>query len=320
MLAAEDLCHDAGVHLLYHHWVADAIVNERNIDAVVLLSKGGFSAARAACCVDCTGDGDLAALAGCEYEQGGPSGHSQPMTLCFKISHVDRDRMPARTEFNRLFDEAKERGEINTPRHNMLYFSHYDDDVVHFNTTRVCHKSGTSGCELSEAEQDGRRQMREFLKFFREYVPGFEQCRIHSLGHHIGVRETRRIRGIDFINRDTFTNATKYADGICRCRYVIDIHNPDGSGTEIEHMPENEYFEIPYGCVVAQDIDNLTIGGRPISVDHAIHSSMRVMPPACTVGQAAGMAAALASQRHCRPADLDGTEVRALLREQGARL
>lgn len=70
--------------------------------------------------------------------------------------------------------------------------------------------------------------------------------------------------------------------------------------------------------MVARDIDNLTVGGRPISVDHAVHSSMRVMPPACTVGQAAGMAAALSAQRGCRPADLDGVEVRTRLREQGA--
>lgn len=320
MLAAEDLCQDAGVRLLYHHWVTDAIVTDRRIDAVVVVSKGGFSAVRAACYVDCTGDGDLSALTGCEYEQGGPSGHCQPMTLCFKLSHVDKSRMPPQKELDRLFSEAKQRGDINTARHNVLHFEYFDEDVVHFNTTRVCHKSGTVGFELSEAEQQARRQMREFLTFFRTHVPGFEQCRIHSLGHHVGVRETRRIKGINYIQRDVFRNATKFADGICRCRYMIDIHNPDGSGTEHEHLREGEYFEIPYGCIVAKDMDNLTVGGRPISVDHAIHSSMRVMPPACTVGQAAGMAAALSAKRNCRPADLDGVEVRALLRAQGASL
>lgn len=320
MLAAEDLCVEAGVRILYHHWVADAIVAQRLIKAVVLLSKSGFTAANAACYVDCTGDGDLAVLAGCEYEQGGPSGHSQPMTLCFKLSHVNRDRMPSQVELDRLFNAAKERGEILTPRHNVLHFQHHDDDVVHFNTTRVCHKSGTNGVELSDAERDARRQMREYLRFFRTYVSGFEQCRIHSLGHHIGVRETRRIKGINFIRREVFSNAMKFEDGICRCCYGIDIHNPDGSGTEHEYIPEGDYFEIPYGCVVAKDVDNLTIGGRPISVDHAIHSSMRVMPPACTVGQAAGMGAALSAQRGCKPADLEGVEVRALLCKQGASL
>ena len=85
-------------------------------------------------------------------------------------------------------------------------------------------------------------------------------------------------------------------------------------------MAEGDWYEIPYGCVVARDVGNLLIGGRPISVDHAIHSSMRVMPPACTVGQAAGLGAALAAQRGVKPGDVDGVEVRRMLVEQGARL
>jgi hypothetical protein len=47
---------------------------------------------------------------------------------------------------------------------------------------------------------------------------------------------------------------------------------------------------------------------------------MRVMPPACSVGQAAGLAAAMAAARGCRPADLDGREVRAGLVRRGASL
>ena len=93
-----------------------------------------------------------------------------------------------------------------------------------------------------------------------------------------------------------------------------------GSGTEHENLPASEYYEIPYGCIVPKDIDNLTVGGRPISVDHAIHSSMRVMPPACTVGQAAGMAAAVSAATVQRPADLNGEDIRQKLVAQGAYL
>ena len=121
-----------------------------------------------------------------------------------------------------------------------------------------------------------------------------------------------------YLTREAFVEARKCPDAIARVRYSIDIHNPDGSGTEIVHLPEGEWYEIPYGCVVPGEVDNLLVGGRPISVDHAIHSSMRVMPPACSVGQAAGLAAALAAQRGCRPGDLDGVEVRRQLIEQGA--
>ncbi|MBN2712725.1 MAG: FAD-dependent oxidoreductase [Planctomycetes bacterium] len=317
MLAAEDICLEAGVELLYHHSFADVIIEDGKIDSVVLFSKSGYTAAKAKMYIDCSGDADLAARAGCEFEQGGPSGHCQPMTLCFKLSHVDRQKA-TRGDATKLYLEAKKRGEIDCPREDVLCFDWFDEDVIHFNTTRVIHKSGTDGKQLSEAEIEARRQIRQFLKFFREKVPGYENAEIHSIAHHIGIRETRRVKGCAYLTRKDYENRTKFDDAIARVNYPIDIHNPDGTGTELVHIGRHEWYEIPYGCIVAKDVDNLFIGGRPISVDHAIHSSMRVMPPACSVGQAAGMAASMAVASGKKPSELDGKEVRAKLVEAGA--
>ena len=318
MLAAEDLCLDAGVRLLFHHTLADVIPADGRIDAVVLLSKSGFVAARAKQWVDATGDGDLAARAGCPFEKGGPSGWSQPMTLCFKLSGVDKARCPDKAARQALYDAAKASGKVHCPRENVLIFNYFDDDVIHFNTTRVLQKDATDGVQLSEAEIEGRRQVRELLAWLRADMPGYETVRLHSMAHHIGVRESRRILGRAYITRDAYNNRTKVPDAIARVSYPIDIHSPTGAGTEFLHMPDGEYYEIPYGCIVPRGIDNLTVAGRPISVDHAIHSSMRVMPPACSVGQAAGLAAALSVKKGCPPADLDGVEVRATLKQMGA--
>ena len=320
MLAAEDLCLAAGVEILYHHHLADVLMEGSRVEGLVLFSKSGFVAVRAEIYVDCTGDADLAVRAGCEFEQGGPSGHCQPMTLCFKLSGVDRSRTPDRSAISRLYVEARERGEIDCLREDVLLFDWLEEDVVHFNTTRVIQKDGTSGAELSAAELEGHRQVKEFLQFFRARVPGYESARLHSVAHHIGIRESRRVRGKQFLTRAACEEARKCPDAIARVRYPIDIHNPDGSGTRIIQIPEGDWYEIPYGCVVARDANNLLVGGRPISVDHDVHSSMRVMPPACTVGQAAGMAAAMAVERGCAPGDLDGAEVRQRLVEYGARL
>lgn len=319
MLAAEDLCVDAGVSLLYHHQLADVLLESDRVSHAVLLSKSGLSAVSAKVFVDCTGDADLAWKAGCECEQGGPTGHCQPMTLCFKLSHVDGDRVPWR-EINVLYDKARESGAVECPRDNVLHFGWLDTDVVHFNTTRVVHHSGIDGRELSDAEIEGRRQLRQFFAFFRGSVPGFENAELHSVAHHIGIRETRRVRGMAYLTRGDFEQCRKFPDAIARVNYPIDIHNPDGAGTEITRVPEGEWYEIPYGCIVARDRTNLLVGGRPISVDHAVHSSMRVMPPACTVGQAAGMAAAMAARRGCQPRELDGIEVRNALVAKGAPL
>lgn len=320
MLAAEDLCLQAGVSLLYHHTLTDVLHEQGTINALILQSKSGFSAVKADMYVDCSGDADLAFRAGCAFEQGGPSGHCQPMSLCFKLRGVERNRVPDIETINRLFNEAKARGEINNPRENVLIFDWLEPEVVHLNTTRVIRHDATNGEELSDAEIQARRQLRELLRFLRAYVPGYEQVEIHSIAHHIGVRETRRVRGLAYLTREAFQTHAKFPDAIARVRYPIDIHNPDGTGTEFIPMPENEWYEIPYGCVVARDCANLLIGGRPISADHALHSSFRVMPPACSIGQAAGLAAALAAQHHCKPADLDGIEIRQRLIEQGAPL
>ena len=318
MLGAEDLCLEAGVRLLYHHQLADVVMRDGHIDALVLLSKSGFTAARAKVYVDASGDADLAARAGCQFEQGGPSGHCQPMTLCFKLSGIDRKLMPPGKEITRLYHVAREEGRIQCVREDVLMFEWLDEDVMHFNTTRIIHKSGTSGQDLSDAEIEGRRQLRQFLAFFRTSVPGFSRAHLHSIAHHIGVRETRRIKGLVQVVKEDFLNQRKFPDGIAKVRYEIDIHNPDGSGTQHMHMPEGQWYEIPYGSIVARDCRNLLVGGRPISVDHAIHSSMRVMPPACSIGQAAGLAAAVAAREGRSPHDLDGVDIRRRLRERGA--
>ncbi len=318
-LAAEDLCLEAGVTILYHHTLADVITSGKDIEAVVLFSKSGFTAIRAKVFIDCSGDGDLAARAGCEFAFGGEeSGFCQPMTTCFKLHNVDKSRMPERKTITELYLKAKENGEIECPRGDVLLFNTYDNDVIHFNTTRVIKKSAINGCEISEAEIEGRRQIRDYLNFLRKHISGFEKAELLSMASHIGVRESRRIKGRDWITRQDFIDRSKFDDAIARVSYPIDIHSTTGATTELVHMKDGEYYEIPYGCIVAKDIDNLLVGGRPISVDHAIHSSMRVMPPACTVGSAAGVAAAMAAQSGKKPFELDGKDVRSKLKETGA--
>lgn len=317
-LAAEDLCLEAGVNLLYHHDLVQAEVSGGRIDHAVFHSKSGFVAVKAKTYVDSTGDGDLAVLAGCPFEIGGPTGACQPMTLCFKLSHVVRSKLPDWKLIQELYQKAKADGVLDCPRENLLYFDTCEPSVIHFNTTRIIGKSGVNGLELSEAEIEGRRQFRQYLAWLRSSVPGFEEAQIHSIAQHVGIRESRRINGIARLIRADFERCAKFPDAIARCNYPIDIHSPTGAGTEFAHIPKGEYYEIPYGCVVAQGVSNLTVGSRCISVDHATHSSMRVMPPVCSVGQAAGLAAAMAVRKGVGQAALDGVEVREALKAMGA--
>jgi len=318
MLATEDLLLDAGVKIYYHHQLFDVCVKDSIIDSVILFSKSGLTAARAKIFIDSTGDGDLATKAGCEYKIGNEDGNCQPMTLCFTISNVDTSRMPDHKTVNQLYCEAKATGEINCPRENMLWFEIAESGIIHFNTTRVIMKSGINGSDLSEAEIEARRQLRQYLTFLRKHISGFENACIHSIAPHIGVRETRRIKGLNYIGIEAFENAQKFPDAIVRVSYPVDIHNPSGTGTVIRHLPKNDWYEIPYGCIVAKDVKNLLIAARSISVDHALHSSMRVMAPVCSIGHAAGTAAAMCVKQDVLPGMLDGRDVRKRLIEAGA--
>ena len=320
MLATEDMLLEAGVKLFYHHTFFDVVREGKRISAVIFTGKSGLSAIRAKMVIDSTGDGDVAAGAGCDFEFGNADGYCQPMTLCFKLSHVDRSRTPDHRTISELYCRAKEAGKIDCPREDVLFFSDFDGDVVHFNTTRVIQHDGTNAEELSEAEIIARKQMREFLVFLRASVPGYEQAEIQSVASQIGVRESRRILGLEYLTIEAFERRAKFPDAIARVNYPVDIHNPSGSGTDLRMLRADEYYEIPYGCIVPPSVENLLMGCRAISVDHALHSSMRVMPPVCSIGQAAGMAATMALKAGCNPAELEGSKVRAALKEFGANL
>ncbi len=330
-LAAEDLCLEAGVRLLYHHRTAGVQVAERRIDALVLHSKSGLTAAKAGTYIDCTGDGDLAALAGCEFEYGGESGHAQPMTLCFKLK-IDRNDLPdphadpypqfraVEERVQQVYSQAQKEGRLECPREDVLTFRGVHDDVVHFNTTRVIQRKAIEGDELSDAEIQARRQLRQLIELFRAEIPIFAHCRLHSIASQIGIRESRRIRGRDYVTVEDYKAGRTFPDGIARVTYPIDIHNPTGSGTTLISPPKGSWYEVPWGCLLARDVDNLAVGSRCISVDHAVHSSVRVMPPVCSLGQAAGTGAAMAQQQGTDICQVDGRALKARLIADGRNL
>lgn len=333
-LAAEDLCNDAGVRLLYHHRAVHAEVSNRRIDALVLHSKSGLAAAKAEVWIDSTGDGDVAALAGCDFEFGSEdTGHAQPMTLCFKLK-ISADDIPAelrdktvyqavmqfRNEIQEAYHRARADGRTECPRENVLMFPGMEDDVVHFNTTRVIQRSAIDGGELSAAEIEARRQLRQIWKVLRDEVPVFRNSHLYSIAPQIGIRESRRIVGRARITLEDYQQGRTFDDAVSRVTYPIDIHNPDGTGTQIVHLPKGRWYEIPWGCLLPKDIDNLAIASRCISADHATHSSLRVMPPVCSIGQAAGTAAAMAITQKIDVCRIDGQALRTRLIAQGRHL
>jgi len=320
-VAADEICLQAGVKLLLHAFVCGAKIERSKITSIRILAKPQEREIRAKVYVDATGDADLACLAWVPCEKGRPGdGLTQPMTLNFRMAGVEIDRMPPREEINRLYSAAREAGRIDCPRNDVLYFFTTRDGEVHFNTTRVIKLDGTSARDLTRAEIIGRRQAKQICEFLRSDVAGFERSYLATTGTQIGVRETRRIVGQYVLTAEDVLSAAKFHDCIARGSYPVDIHDPDGGGTVIKHLPPGESYDIPYRCLVPLNVSNLLVAGRPISATHEAHSSLRVMPIAFAVGQAAGTAAALCARWHCAPRDLDVRSLQRQLIDQGANL
>lgn len=217
-----------------------------------------------------------------------------------------------------LVRAATEAGELNLAREDILFFGSPHEREVSINSTRVTGVLGTSVWDLTRAEWESRRQMREIVAFLRRHVPGFERAYAVQSGVNVGVRETRRVIGEYQLTADDVLSARKFDDVIARGAYPIDIHNPRGRGTTLVRLPPGEAYDIPLRCLLPQRVDGLIVAGRCISGTHEAHSSYRVMPIAMATGQAAGVCAALAARAGKSLRDVPVRTVQDELRRQGA--
>jgi len=328
-LVALDLLDEAGVRFLFHAFASDVISNHQ-VNGVVFETKSGPVVIRAHVVIDCTGDGDVAARAGVPYDIGREDDQlAQPMTLMFRITEFERKRFEAYVRrhpdqwrgVHGLWDlirKAVADGKLQLPREDILFFSTVHDREVSVNSTRVNRVLGTDVWDLSYAEWEGRRQMRQIAAFLRQYVPGFDDGYIVQSGVHVGVRETRRIQGDYQLTANDILQARKFPDVIARSAYPVDIHNPAGIGTTLKRLPPGEAYDIPLRCLLPQRVEGLIVAGRCISGTHEAHSSYRVMPVAMATGHAAGVCAALATRDGKTPRAIKASDVQRELIRQGA--
>lgn len=311
---------EAGVELLYQTTVVGVKKNGNKIEAVTVSNVSGTYDIEGDVFIDATGDANLSHLAGVPYKVGRESdGLCQPMTLCFRLGGVDLALFKGlRPAINELYNKLQEEGKIKNPRENVLVFPNVADGVLHFNTTRIVKLDPTNAEDVTKAEIMAREQVFEMMDFLRENFEAFKNCTLISTGMQIGVRESRMIEGEYTLTQEDLLAYTKFEDGIAACNYDIDIHSPDGSGTSHYYFPTGTYYTIPYRTMVPRDSENLLVTGRCISATHEAQASIRIMSTVCTLGEAAGVAAAVACTDKTTVKDVDVQKVRSILREKGA--
>jgi len=352
--AAQEMVLEAGGEMLLHTWITGARMKGVEIIGVEALTKAGMRDIDARVVVDATGDGDIAVMAGAQYEMGGADGLTQAMTLMFTVGgvemrkcleyalkHPDQMRFPkpsTREEIEKMLrgavgiagfykevDEAREKGEFPLPQEMVFFIAMPTPGQVVVNTTHIGGVHGTDSWDLTKAEIECRRQAMALMKFFKKYVPGFENSYMIQTAPQIGVRETRRIIGEHVFSVEDVAEGRKYPDVVMRSAYAVDIHSPVGRGyvREDDGKPgiapqPGDWYEVPYRCLVPLGVEQLLVAGRCISSTHEGQAAMRIMPNCMALGQAAGTAAALCIEHEVSPRALDAGLLRTALLREGA--
>jgi hypothetical protein len=305
-LLSQEILLERGVKLVYHSWACEPIVEAGTVTGVTFESKEGRMAIRARVVIDATGDGDIFGRAGADYDsdiQQDDVHHC--MNTAWLFGGVDMKRwidfragqpegfaafMAAGREACGLFERP---------------FVSWRDDIALFMGPRLTGYSALDVDDLSAVEVRSHRAMDEHLKFYRAHAPGFERAHLLLSAPQVGVRHSRRLKGVDAVLRRRWPEGTPLPDEVAVTPAV---------------SPKFPNISIPYGALVPLNLDGLLACGRHVSCDANSHGFMREIPQCWLTGQAAGAAAALAVQAGVQPRAVDVPALQQALLAQGAYL
>lgn len=317
----EALASEAGVELLLHAWATGVRVRDGRLEAIRTWSKGGERWVRAATFVDASGDADVSAMAGVGYDDARSTPATQALSTLFTVANVDVAAAAAvpRAELWARMRAAAESGEYRLPRLEGSWHRTTHPGVVMVHMTRVPNVDATDPVALTRAEVEGRRQVREYHRFLRDRIPGFERSVVVATSPAIGVRESRRVLGDYRLTREDVLSARRFEDEVALCGAPIEDHGAGGD-TRWDYVAGGGVYGIPYRTLLPAGLEGLLVAGRCFSATHDAHASARSMATCMAMGQAAGTAAALAAARGTVPRAIPAADLRARLAADGALL
>jgi hypothetical protein len=349
-IIAMSLVREAGVRLLLHTQVVETIREGDRIRGVIVENKSGRQRIEADITIDCSGDGDVAARGNVAWEKGRTAdGLVQAPTLVFKLGGVDRagfiagckdpaiayrewlvpypdlwDKMMRRLDrmqaivcggYARLIEQARAAGEFDVPQTRIVGVKLHRPDEFLVVMTRVLGLDPTSTASLTDAYARIYEQIPVLVRFFQNWVPGFEHSHLSEIAPMLGVRESRRIMGDYLLTAQDLIAGRVFDDAVSMGGYHIDIHRPAGTWVDSHNV---RAYTIPLRSLIARDVDGLLMAGKCLSATHEAVASTRVIPICMGQGQAVGTAAALAVKQRGSVRELSLPALRDTLATQGA--
>ncbi len=299
----DEMACEAGFDFTFFSKVVGVEVKDKRVKAAIISGKSGLYAVEADVFIDATGDGILSVFAGAAYEKGDENGKLMPSTLCSFWAGLDWTRIDRFSQAAQL-EKAIADGVFTVEDRHLTGLSHAGKSYGGGNIGHAFDVDTTDEVSMTRAMVEQRGRLPEFEVFYRTYMAGCEQAEMIGTANVLGVRESRRIVCDYRLCEQDFIDRAVFADEIGRNAYPVDIH-PKTADKEAmaqfmaEHYAKYRYapgesYGIPYRSLVVKNLDNLLVAGRCIDTDLKMQSSVRIMPTCYVMGQAAGVAAALA--------------------------
>ncbi|WP_432667187.1 FAD-dependent oxidoreductase [Wukongibacter baidiensis] len=319
---ADQFIKNANVKVLFHTYFVDVIMEENKIVGIIIENKDGRSAIMGKIFIDASGDGDVAARAGAPYVYG-KDGFIQAMTMTFRMGNVDWNKASKYSleDIWKKVSEAEKTGQYNLPRKHPFIFPTPKQDQALMNSTAIIAPDDrvlypTKADDLTFAEIAGREQIREYERFAKDYLEGFEDAYIFDNGNEIGIRQSRTIVGEYTLKNEDVVNAKKFDTAIARSAWPIEMHG-GSKGVKVVNL-DDDYYEIPFEVMLPKDIEGVMTVGRCISAEHEALASCRVVAQCFEEGLAAGIAAAMCVKENIEPRQVDIQKVRETMIANGS--
>lgn len=307
-IAMVNMVEDAGVTVYCHAWGSEAIMEGNRVIGVTFQSKEGRKAILASKVIDCTGDGDIFASAGCAYEKEySGDDRSYNVSVVFRLGNVDseefrnwkydpnshyRDKL---AEYKKLFGYRI--SPFVTPMKDIMWVNNFVEG-----------KDCCNVQDLTDTEMLIRRSLNEGIEWIRENVPGFKNAFLHDTAPQLGTRGSRRLNGTYRLTMDDIAQTIEHEDTIA----IIPAHR---------RMKYKSPIELPYGVMLpADDVEDLLAAGRCFSSAHDANDHANLIPHCVALGEAAGAAAAVALQSNTTFRNVDVKKVQQTLKKQGVYL
>lgn len=343
-VVADTMVEEAGVTPLLHCLAVDAVIEDGTIMGIVSESKSGRQAILAKRVIDATGDADVAHFAGAPFRKT-PKDEMLGVTVMFSCAGVDKRRFLQYADANPAtygdwgktwagettgkedhlvsyyleepFNRARRDGVIPPELDGISgSWSTFTDagEATCLNMNYMLGYDCTDVRDLTRAEMEGRRQAMLAIEALRRYAPGFEKAKLRTFGMTLGTRDSRKIVGRYGLTADDVANQARFPDSVGIFPEFI-----EGYGRVV--LPTTgRYFQIPYGILVPDRVNNLLVAGRCVAGDRISHAAVRSMMCCTVTGQAAGVAAAVSIGDGATTGAVDVARVQAALREQGVRV